>query len=106
MNRATRGELIKRVSLLFGWNEYYSKDVVKSILRELSVLIAENDQVVLNNFGSWRKVVRSAHTGVHPKTQEPIEVPEVVQYSFRMSRNLDLSKDCYIDMAELLDLID
>lgn len=103
MNRATRSELINRIALLHGWSECFSKTIVRSVLKELTALMNDNDEVVLHNFGRFKKVTRSAHTGFHPKTRKPIDIPEVTQFSFRSSRNPDT--DEYRDIDDLINLI-
>ena len=71
MNKA---ELVSKVATVVG-TQKQAKDVVDCVLDSITDALANQDNVQIAGFGSFKVSERKARTGRNPKTGDPIQIP-------------------------------
>lgn len=80
-------DLIKKVSQETGKTIQETTVVIDSFFREISESLRTED-VVIKDFGTFKKVLKPARVARNPITQEPINVPEKEMIKFKPSKNV------------------
>ncbi len=76
MGTVTKRELVIKVSDKTKMTQQQVFDVVQSFIDEITDTLAEGDDVVLRNFGSFHLTVTKPKIGRNPKRPEtPVEIP-------------------------------
>ncbi len=63
-------------------------DAVSSAIEHITNALARGESLSLVGFGAFSVKTRSARTGRHPKTGEPIEISESKSIGFKPGKNL------------------
>lgn len=80
-------DLIKKVSQETGKTIQETTVIIDSFFREISESLRTED-VVIKDFGTFKKVLKPARVARNPITQEPINVPEKEMIKFKPSKNV------------------
>ncbi len=80
--------LARNISEEFNLTIEGSTHLITKIFEILSQGLSRGDRVVLIGFGSFVPVKRKARKILHPKTRQPMEIPERIVPVFRPGRKL------------------
>lgn len=85
-----KSELIEEIKKQLGENQskINAEKALNAVIESIKVGIKKDEIVQLVGFGTFKKVYRSARTGINPKTKEPIEIKPSQSVHFKASPNL------------------
>ena len=83
-----RSEVVAEVAKRSGLAESQVDLVVKTFTETVIEALGRGETVTIRRFGRFEARVRRAMTRPHPKTQEPVEIPERVGVKFLASELL------------------
>lgn len=83
-----KNELIDRVSEKTGLSKTDASKALDAITDAITETVKTGDNVVLVGFGSFEVGTRSARTGRHPRTGEPMKIPAKKVIKFKVGKKL------------------
>lgn len=84
--RVGKDELVRNVSKkVEGVSIADTSRIVSALIDEIKEQVENGKDVILIDFGTFKKAVRSSRNGRNPSTGETIHIPEKVTCTFKMS---------------------
>jgi integration host factor subunit alpha len=84
----TRRQIAERVSIACNIDMQEAKDILDSILEQMSDALAAGEEIKLANFGSFQVRPSPERMGRNPKTGEPAVIAARHRIAFKPSRTL------------------
>lgn len=81
-------QLAQQVAEVLGISKERAADVVAIVLEEISLGLAQHDDVFIAGFGRFCKRHRSARSGLDLRSGKPLEIPAHYVVSFRPASKL------------------
>ncbi len=85
MNKA---EVIDAVSRILGSSRAEAERALGAVTDAIVEGLVKDGDVAILGFGTFKKSLRRARTGINPATKEKIQIPESVGVSFRAGKGL------------------
>ncbi|MCA9314397.1 MAG: HU family DNA-binding protein [Planctomycetota bacterium] len=85
MNKA---EVIEAVARNLGSSRAEAERALGAVTDAISEGLMKDHDVAILGFGTFRRSVRKARTGINPATKEKIQIPESVGVTFRAGKAL------------------
>ncbi len=83
-----KNDLIDRVSEITGLSKTDANKALDAVIDSITETVKKGENVVLVGFGSFEVGKRAARTGRHPRTGEPMEIPEKKVIKFKVGKKL------------------
>jgi len=83
-----KSEVIEIVAVKANMTIAESQRCIHSFLETISECIKEDDNVQLQDFGTFKLKIYASHTGRNPSTGESLEIPEKKSINFKPSNTL------------------
>lgn len=81
-------ELINQIAENSGLSKADSKKALEATIDAITAAIKADDKVALVGFGTFSTSVRSARTGINPKTKEAIQIEAKKVVKFKAANTL------------------
>lgn len=81
-------EFEKKVADVAGLSDAQAKAAIHAFVEVVTDLLADNDKLTLQGFGTFETRERKARVGYNPKTGETIEIEASVTPAFKASTTL------------------
>ena len=84
----TRADLVEAIVQEVGLDKPDAERALTAVTRTMQQAMEDGRRVILVGFGAFHVTYRQERIALHPKTREPIAVPEQRQVKFRPSKAL------------------
>ena len=81
-----RSDLIDIISLETGTSKQTADRILHSIINNIGTTVASGEDVILQDFGTFKLHTRNARVGRNPSTGEEIQIPEKTIVKFRAAK--------------------
>ena len=84
----TKAEMIVAIAEKTGMTKKDAEKAVSAVMETITETLKKGDKVTLTGFGSFEIKTRAAHSGINPKTKEPITIAECKVPVFKAGKGL------------------
>lgn len=81
-----RRKLIAQTAQKSGYAKWEVNKIVDSLLDSVSEVLQQGEEVDITGFGRFELKVRKARKTFHPRTKQPVHIPEKVSVGFAISK--------------------
>ena len=82
-----KSELIRKVTEETGLPLSTVESVLNTTFLTIAESVASGEKVTIAGFGTFERKVRSARTGINPRTKEKVEIPESLAPTFKAGKS-------------------
>lgn len=83
-----KGDLIEAVASRTGKSKVDAGEYVEAIFHSIADGIRNDQKVTIAGFGTLKRKIRKARTGINPATREKIDIPESITVGFTPAQAL------------------
>ena len=87
-----RGDLVETVATKTGLTKTQANTVLDVVIDTIQTGVRKDGEVRLVSFGTFKKAVRKARTGVNPRTGESLKIPKKTVAKFTPSKTWEVNK--------------